>query len=190
MIVLTSGVLLLVVLVPNRFWSTAAQEATPAAAPDCPATTPEENKEIVSRWFAELAGGSWEGVAALAAEDIVYHDASGEESQTDDAGEWAGNRQDVYPDLTITVEHLVAEGDKVASYVRHAGTHLGEAEEDQGGPPTGRTVEWVSMAIFRIECGKVAEIWSVADDLTRLRRLGIISDAELESVEEVATATP
>ena len=49
-----------------------AQEATPAA--DCPATTPEENKELVHRWFAALSGGASDDVAELAAAEIVYHD--------------------------------------------------------------------------------------------------------------------
>jgi hypothetical protein len=68
-----------------------AQEATPAA--DCPATTPEENKALVERWFAALSGGASEDVANLAAADIVYHDPSPrEESQTGGTGEWASDR--------------------------------------------------------------------------------------------------
>ena len=58
-----------------------AQEATPAA--DCPATTPEENKELVDRWFAALSGGTSDDVAELAAADIVYHDPSPREEVAD-----------------------------------------------------------------------------------------------------------
>jgi hypothetical protein len=47
--------------------------------------------------------------------------------------------------------------------------------------------EWVSIGIFRIECGKIAEIWAVADDLGRLQRLGMITDEELQSVAPQAT---
>jgi hypothetical protein len=43
------------------------------------------------------------------------------------------------------------------------------------------------MANFRIECGKIAEIWTVADDLGRLQRLGVITPDELQSAEPVAT---
>ena len=163
-----------------------AQEATPAA--DCPATTPEENKEIINRWFAALSGGTAEDVAALAAEDIVYYDPSPEEeAETGGTEEWAGDREQDYPDLNVTVEQVIAEGDRVASYQRDTGTQQGDVEDELGIPATGIETEWVSMATFRIECGKIAEIWSVADDLGKLQRLGVITDEELQSVEPAAT---
>jgi steroid delta-isomerase-like uncharacterized protein len=181
------GVVLTVALVglcpPARI---VAQGATPSA--DCPATTPEENKELVRRWFEALSGGSGDDVAALAAADIVYHDPSPqEEAQAGGAGDWASNRQQDYPDLNVTVEQMIAEGDMVASYQRYAGTHEGDVEDAQGVPATGLQTEWVSMGLFRVECGKFAEIWAVADDLGRLQRLGVISEEELQSVEPVAT---
>ena len=162
-----------------------AQEATPAA--DCPATTPEENKELVHRWFAALSGGTSDDVADLAA-DIVYHDPSPrEESQTGGTGEWASDREQDYPDLQVTVERTIAEDDMVASYQRYTGTQQGDVEDERGVPTTGLATEWVSMGMFRIECGKIAEIWAVADDLGRLQRLGVITDEELQSVAPLAT---
>jgi steroid delta-isomerase-like uncharacterized protein len=163
-----------------------AQEATPAA--DCPATTPEENKALVDRWFAALSGGTSDDVADLAAADIVYHDPSPrEESQTGGTGEWASDREQDYPGLQVTVERAIAEDDMVASYQRYTGTQQGDVEDERGVPATGLATEWVSMGMFRIECGKIAEIWAVADDLGRLQRLGVITDEELQSVAPLAT---
>ena len=163
-----------------------AQEATPAA--DCPATTPEENNALVERWFAALSGGASEDVANLAAADIVYHDPSPrEESQTGGTEEWASDRGQDYPDLEVTVEQVIAEGDMVASYQRYTGTQQGDVEDERGVPATGLATEWVSTGFFRIECGKIAEIWAVADDLGRLQRLGVITDEELQSVAPLAT---
>jgi hypothetical protein len=65
------AITLFVSLLPARG---VAQDATPTA--DCPATTPEENKALVDRWFAALSGGASDDVAGLAAADIVYHDPS------------------------------------------------------------------------------------------------------------------
>src|SRR5829696_273539 len=135
-----------------------AQEATPAA--DCPATTPDENKALVDRWFAALCGG------------------------TED---WASDREQDYPDLQVNVEQVIAEGDMVASYQRYTGTQQGDVEDELGVPATGLATEWVSMGMFRIECGKIAEIWAVADDLGRLQRLGVITDDELQSSAPLAT---
>lgn len=166
-----------------------AQEATPAA--ECPTTTPDRNKDIVRAWFAALSEGTGEDVAALAADDIVYHDASSrEEPQTGGTEDWADNRQQDYQDLAITVEQMIAEGDVVASYQRYTGTQVGDVEDQLGIPATGARAEWVSMAHFRIACGKIAEIWSVADDLGRLQGLGVITDEELQSAAPVASPVP
>src|SRR5215217_1235177 len=163
-----------------------ARVATPAA--DCPATTPEENKALVDRWFAALSGGTSDDMAELAAADIVYHDPSPrEQSQTGGTEEWANDREQDYPDLQVTAEHVIAEGDMFASYQRYTGTQQGDVEDERGVPSTGLATEWVSMGMFRIECGKIAEIWSVADDLGRLQRLGVIIDEELQSVAPLAT---
>jgi steroid delta-isomerase-like uncharacterized protein len=163
-----------------------AQEATPAT--DCPATTPEENKEIVQRWFEALSSGTGEDVAALAAEEVIYHDPSPQvEQETGGTEEWASDREQDYPDLQVTVDHMIAEGDQVASYQRYTGTQQGDVEAERGVPATGLPTEWVSMAIFRFECGKIAEIWSVADELGQLQQLGVITDEELQSVEPAAT---
>ena len=174
---------LLVPLLPVRG---VAQEATPAA--DCPATTPEENKALVERWFAALSGGTSDDVADLAAANIVYHDPSPrEESQTGGTEEWASDREQDYPDLQVTVEQVIAEADMVASYQRYTGTQQGDVKDERGVPSTGLATEWVSMGMFRIECGKIAEIWAVADDLGKLQRLGVITDEELQSVAPLAT---
>jgi steroid delta-isomerase-like uncharacterized protein len=177
------AITLFVSLLPARG---VAQDATPTAG--CPATSPEENKALVDRWFAALSGGASDDVAGLAAADIVYHDPSPrEESQTGGTEEWASDREQDYPDLQVTVERAIAEGDMVASYQRYTGTQQGDIEDERGVPATGLATEWVSMGMFRIECGKIAEIWAVADDLGRLQRLGVITDEELQSVAPLAT---
>lgn len=163
-----------------------AQDATPAA--ECPTTTPEENKELVRRWFEALSAGRGEELAALAAPDVVYHDPSPQkQAQTGGVQDWASARAQDYPDLDVTVEQIIAEGDMVASYQRYTGTQQGDIEDQRGIPATGLSTEWVGMATFRVECGKIAELWSLADDLGRLQRLGVITDDELQSVEPVAT---
>jgi steroid delta-isomerase-like uncharacterized protein len=163
-----------------------AQEATHTA--DCPATTPEENKALVDRWFEALSGGTSDDVSEPAAADIVYHDSGPlEEAQTGGTEEWASDREQDYPDLQVAVEQVIAEGDLVASYQRYTGTQQGDVEDERGVPATGLVTEWVSMGLFRIECGKIAEIWAVADDPGRLQRLGVITDEELQSVAPLAT---
>jgi steroid delta-isomerase-like uncharacterized protein len=75
------------------------------------------------------------------------------------------------PDLQITVEDVLAEGDKVVCRNTVTGTHLGEY---MGIPPTGRSVTYNEIFIFRLVDGRIAETWGVVDVLSQLRQLGVI----------------
>jgi steroid delta-isomerase-like uncharacterized protein len=77
-----------------------------------------------------------------------------------------------YPDLKITAEDLIAEGDKVVGRQVVTGTHRGEY---MGIPPTGRSVTYNEIFIFRVaDDGRIAEIWGVVDVLAQLRQLGVV----------------
>jgi predicted ester cyclase len=72
-----------------------------------------------------------------------------------------------FPDLTIDVEDLIAEGDRVTARVTMRGTHSGEF---QGIAPTGKQVEVKAIDMFRIEGCKIVEHWGHADDPTAFLR--------------------
>ncbi|WP_330292899.1 ester cyclase [Streptomyces sp. NBC_00576] len=76
-----------------------------------------------------------------------------------------------FPDIHVTVEETVAEGDKVASRNTVTGTHRGEY---QGLSPTGRTVAYSEIFIVRFADGRIAEIRGVVDVLAQLRQLGAL----------------
>jgi hypothetical protein len=48
----------------------------------------------------------------------------------------------------------------------------------------------VSAVFFRIECGKISEVWPVSDRLRQLRDLVMITEEELRSADGVATPVP
>ncbi|MCH5671130.1 ester cyclase [Streptomyces gilvus] len=74
-----------------------------------------------------------------------------------------------YPDIHVALEETVAQGDKVVARNTVTGTHLGPY---QGLAPTGRTVTYSEIFIFRFAGGRIAEIRGVVDVLTQLRQLG------------------
>jgi steroid delta-isomerase-like uncharacterized protein len=76
-----------------------------------------------------------------------------------------------YPDLHVAVEDLIAEADKLVCRNVVTGTHQGEY---LGLPPTGRSVTYNEIFIFRFEDGRIAETWGVVDVLAQLRQLGAI----------------
>jgi steroid delta-isomerase-like uncharacterized protein len=76
-----------------------------------------------------------------------------------------------YPDLHVTVEDLIAEGDKVVSRNSVTGTHQGEY---MGLPPTGKSVTYNEIFIFRFVNGRIAETWGVVDVFSQMRQLGAL----------------
>jgi predicted ester cyclase len=76
------------------------------------------------------------------------------------------------PDVHVTVEDLIAEGDKVVSRNSVTGTHQGEY---MGLPPTGKSVTYNEIFILRFVNGRVAETWGVADVFSQMKQLGVIS---------------
>jgi len=76
-----------------------------------------------------------------------------------------------FPDFQVTVEDVVAEGDKVARRVTLSGTHKGEY---MGIPPTGKQMTMGVITIERIEGGKIAEQWGEADMLGLMQQLGVM----------------
>jgi predicted ester cyclase len=76
-----------------------------------------------------------------------------------------------FPDLHVTVEDLVAEGDKVVGRNTVAGTHQGG--DYMGVAPTGRPIVYNEIFIFRFTDGRIAETWGVVDVLSQLKQLGV-----------------
>jgi steroid delta-isomerase-like uncharacterized protein len=76
------------------------------------------------------------------------------------------------PDLLVSTEDLLAEGDRVALRWRAAGTHTGTL---LGLPASGKRFQFDGMSVFRIAEGKVAEQWEAWDRFDLLQQLGAVS---------------
>lgn len=134
----------------------------------------EENKAIIRRFFEEFVNKGDESVVdELIAEDIVDRDPQAPNIPPGPKGvkQLFADRRLAFPDLSVTVEDLVAEGDKVVHRSTVTGTHKGEF---MGIPPTGKPISFGSIAIFRIEDGKIVERWGEADVMGMMQQLGVI----------------
>jgi predicted ester cyclase len=124
----------------------------------------EENKAIARRVY-EIVSTEDFGRAR----EIVDPEAPDNELLPDDPPaklidtfkETFSEAREGFPDLSITVEDMMAEGDRVAARVILRGTHRGEF---QGIAPTGERLEVRAIDMFRISNGKVVEHWGHADD--------------------------
>ena len=76
-----------------------------------------------------------------------------------------------FPDLHLTIEDLIAEGDKVVWRLNSKGTHKGPF---MGIPATGKTASITGIVIFRLENSRIMEGWVNIDTLGLLQQLGVI----------------
>ena len=130
----------------------------------------EDNKAIARRVYEIVSRGDFGR-----AEEIVDADAPDNELLPDDPPaklidtfvETFSEAREGFPDLSITIEDVMAEGDRVAARVTMRGTHRGEF---QGIVPTGKRVEVKAIDRLRISGGKIVEHWGHADDPTSFLR--------------------
>jgi predicted ester cyclase len=124
----------------------------------------EENKALVRREQEEL----WNHTGNLdAAEDLFAPEQAGAARQE------AADFRRGFPDVVSTIEDLIAEGDKVAARWRARATHRGEYV---GVPATGREVEFTGISVYRIEGDRIAESWTVEDELGLMRQIGAVPE--------------
>lgn len=76
-----------------------------------------------------------------------------------------------FPEDVVTIDQIVAEGDRVAYWGTESGTHRAEF---LGIPATGKSATWTEIQFFRIENGKVAEHWVQVDIYAWFQQLGVI----------------
>jgi predicted ester cyclase len=134
----------------------------------------EHNKAVSRRWIEVFNERDDAAEADVRGPDYVAHAPASLESAPLDSEAWTrflSGFVEGFPDLRLTVEDAVGEGDLVAQRVHFAGTHTGEF---QGLPPTHRKVEFSGLELNRFVDGRVAEHWFQLDALTLLQQLGLV----------------
>ena len=134
---------------------------------------PEEMKAFIRRFYEEVWNRRNHAAAQVFfADDSVRHELSGPvhggaEGIARNAAAWCT----VFPDTRVTVDDVIAEGDRVVARWTMTATHQGEW---RGVPATGQPIRFRGVDIYRIVEGKVAEIWNFRDDLGLFQQLNAI----------------
>jgi predicted ester cyclase len=133
----------------------------------------ERNKAIVRRTWEEIFPAcDVESLAEITDPDVVSRGR-----RPDEPAGFEGVKRTmlwlstVFSDQRWDVHDVIAEGDTVAVRLTHHGRHTGDL---MGIPPTGREVAYEYVHFLRFRDGKMIEQWSVRDDMTLMRQLGVI----------------
>ena len=139
----------------------------------------EENKALIRRGIEASNRGNLAEMLGLVDElfapDFVFHDPSsafpaGGIRSREDYKQFLTGFSTALPGQ-ITIEDLIAEGEKVVVRYTFRGTHQGQW---RGLSPTGKVVTFTATVTYRIVDGKAVEAWQNADTLSVLRQLGIL----------------
>ena len=138
----------------------------------------EENKRAARRIFEDLwSCADYRVIEEIIAEDCVLHVPYPAEVIPVKSvyKERVRAEREALPDLHISVEDQIAEGDKVVTRWILRGTHT---KKFLGLEPTGKKTEHMGITIFRFEAGKIKEIWLVGDELGWISQMGLKLPAE------------
>ena len=134
----------------------------------------EENKAAVRHfWQDHLSTGNATLCEKDFAPDAVNHDPSSPPVPPGPEGitQLITLYRTAIPDLTATVEDMIAEGDKVAYRLTFRGTHQGEL---MGTPATGKQVTYTGIGIDKVVNGTIMEMWLNFDALGLLQQVGAV----------------
>lgn len=136
--------------------------------------SPADNKSIARRFFEDMLGtGNWDIADQILAPDVLMHHPSSPEPLRglEAVKGLLSAFRTGFPDLHLTVEDEIGEGDKVAVRWRARGTHT---DNLFGIPPSGKRMNVAGISILRIAGGKIVEDWVAEDSLGLMQQIGVI----------------
>jgi steroid delta-isomerase-like uncharacterized protein len=138
----------------------------------------EDNKAVARRVLDCFNSGNVDELDELVAADAVDHDEQNPNRGTpgpDGLKQTIQMYRAAFPDLKLTIEEQIAEGNMVATRWVAVGTHQGDLP---GLPATGRQSTVTGMGFDRVENGKIAEAWGNWDTLGMMQQLGAIPEPQ------------
>lgn len=130
----------------------------------------EQNKLAARRALEEVySGGNLDLVDELVTDGIIAHSPGAEFRGVAELKRFVASLRDAFPDLQMTVEDQVAEGDRVVTRWSARGTHKGSFF---GIAPTGKIGTMTGIEIDQFVDDKVAECWTSTDYLGLMQQLG------------------
>jgi steroid delta-isomerase-like uncharacterized protein len=133
----------------------------------------EANKDLVRQFTEATNAADWDALSEILTEDFTRHSAATAGPEVTSRDEFIELQKSFlvsFPDQQVTMQQLIAEGDRVAGLATYSGTQTGPMGDM---PATGNAVESPFLGIFRIEDGRIAELWVEWDNVAMLTQLGL-----------------
>jgi steroid delta-isomerase-like uncharacterized protein len=135
----------------------------------------EDNKALArSSWEEIVNKQNPQAIEEVYAPNFVWHEPDQDIQGYEQARQFVSAFFKGFPDINISVEDVIAEGDKAVTRYTIRGTHQGETEEF--GPPTEKQMELKGITIHRFEGGKIVEEWEAYDNLSVIQQLGLVPE--------------
>ena len=133
----------------------------------------EENKAAARKVLEAFGTGDVDSLDDVLAANAVDHDPYNPHGSqgADGLKKQIAMYREAFPDLRMTIEDVIAEGDKVVVRWTAVGTHEGEV---MGIPASGKTSTVTGIGIDRFEDGKIVEGWTNWDTLGMLQQIGAL----------------
>jgi len=138
----------------------------------------EENKAIVNQFRERGAIGDTSVIEELTTSNFVVHllgPNPPRDMNREELKQFTDSFVTPWSDMSVTVEDMIAEGDKVVIRATRSGKQTGKLFNIE---PTGKTVTVARFTVFRIEDGKIAEMWNLDNMLSQFQQLGVIPPTE------------
>lgn len=129
----------------------------------------EEHKALARRFYSSLSAGKLDVIDEVVAEDFIEHEQSpGLESGREGTRQFFQMMRSAFSEFTMTMEDILADGDRVVVRGKMSGTHQGDF---MGIPATGLRIDVPFADFVRFEDGKVVEHWGVTDTGAMMEQL-------------------
>ncbi len=130
----------------------------------------EQNLEATKKLGEAVSSGDLQALNEIFSADVVEHDpAPGQGKGPEGFIKFFSMMRTAFPDLKVTVDHIVQDENNLAMAYKIHGTHKGDF---MGIAPTGKSFEARGMQIGRYENGKIVERWGSSDELGLVKQLG------------------
>jgi steroid delta-isomerase-like uncharacterized protein len=130
-------------------------------------------KALAQRWFTEVMNeGNQEVIDELCAENFVDHDPlPGTSPDRQGIHDFVKQVRAAFPDIEMTADDILVEGDRLAVRSTVRGTHQGEF---MGIPASSKKVEVSNYDFVRFENDQVVEHWGTIDSAALMEQIGAV----------------